>query len=824
MDFAAIVQPGPLLRGARPVAGLLLLLFTQASVRPAPVLQPAPDFRSGTYFERIREVQDRRIAPVRQGKANISIPYTRIDVAVENGIAFYRLLQVYHNHGSTNQGFAFRLNIPPEMAIREFAIWDRGKRYAGVIEDRRKAEAVYKKVTGDEAPRMNKDPGLVRRTAGTFEMRVFPIFPGENKQIELRMTERVSPGVGSFLLAPAIKELINPNDARHGSLMSHRTDVSVYVRDELPVQLIRAGTGLRLKHQSPNVLLLGGRFADAVPPLEVEYRLKMEQPAHALTQTYRGPKTNSFSMRILFRVPPAVTSSPDSQTDPPSGSTAAGKPTVPKASGKTNKSVPGMTPADTEHIYVGVWRHPQAKVTTEALLVGIARELRGYRTLFYLDRKQYFMGAWRPPQFGEEVRKDLLVPSRLYPIAEAGRALNEVMTELKRTDAGQKNDGSTKGEPINEAKAGQPTFRSPLEHLSHVLGSGKVRGVLLFIETLPPTEVAQLRRIIADHPQQPFILYLDGADDSAVFGNAANLSMYSDGKSWQRIGTGLETTTVLPLTGEGDRMQNLFNTLSGTNGLELRRFWSRLPFRDPGFPALEIKPGGAVKLQDASRLSSQGNRGWFRMKGSAGNPPADLAVEWIAGTFTGSGSLNFSLNTRFPAKSRSRVRLPFEGQNNGPVVRAQARADFGTSSVGAEFAGMFNARIEAEALDFRRSYLDALILQLRERKVQHDRQAELETERDQLRARLVTLATRHQFITSETAFIALPERMRIKYKIGAQNYHAGGTSQSPFNAGPGMSKGGGVPEPAEWLALLLIGCLGAAIIVVYRRRRFVAQD
>ncbi len=747
---------------------LCVPLFWPPPVGTAP---STPDLTVGTYHEAIRTLQSQRILPVREGAVAVSIPYTRLDVLVENGVAFQRIVQTYHNHGTENQGFAFQVNLPEDGLVTAFTIWDRGRPYEGVIEDRQKAEAVYKKVTGDEAPTMNKDPGLVRTAAGRFEVRVFPIFPGETKQIELLFMHRLRMVDGRLTVPLALDALTLPADTRHGKVQSRSTDVSVLWKDEVNLTACEAGR-LTSVHEVPKQKLFRLRAGGGMAALQVSCTLEAGDRPHVSHFTYNQGGRSYYLLRILGH--------------------------------RTTLAQPA---ADPQEFYMGVWRSTGEMVSEKAHgneLRHFTREVQAFRTLGFLNKKDTFIGGWQPVHTKAKGGPGFLHTSRAFSVQDAGPALQDA---LNRGRTAKKDE---KDQPQNTVMLA--------DHLAETLRAGRIRFVILFLGSLDEREWQRLLSLARAHPDRRFFLYSDPPPEGVKATALPNVSCYFPESGWQ----GSPAVSANPrgrLLEPNDGMIDFFRMLTGGRASDLVSFWSGLPNPDPGFPQL-LATSKRMELLTVQR-GLGGNLMMQRFGGaSAKEPkPESLAMEWLSGELRGSGQVKLRLTARAGAETSAFLRKP--GQALGPVQVLEAEASLGTGSAGARFAGAFAVQPRIAELELARAMAAQELQRLDRAKREHDRQAELASRIRALRDEQVDLSRRLHFITSETAFIALPEDMRKQYGIGADRYSPAGGS-SPFQAN---GQAGGVPEPEEWLllgvALAVLAGLGLAF--AYRRLRVLYQ-
>jgi hypothetical protein len=674
---------------------------------------PAAVPRAGTFYEEIFTVQTSRGRPAAAGRGQVSIPYTRIDVALENGVALSRVLQIYHNHGGTNQGFAFTLPLLPDTTITHFHLWDEGKRYRAAIEERTRAEQAYKETTGEEAPTMNRDPGLVRRTQNRYEMRVFPILPGEDKQIELFSHRRLGMKDGEFVLSVPVRDIARPFDARHGQLTSGVVEVSVFIQDELPIRSVTV-TGGELKEtvvDAHSRLLAGKLSPEGLANLEVRLALNVPSAPVVTPQVFTQDGQQYFLMRVVGRPPPAQK----------------------------------LTTASPRHFYVGVWK---PGVLNEATIEtrpeeAMAMEMFAFLTLAMLQPDDQFHGAYWPPRLRGRVRREMpgfqaTATCRPYRVVELERALGETLGAIK--------EGT------------KPTTNAVdvVQDLRQTLQDKQYRLAYLFLGDLPADTASALAAIIHEHGDCSFILVTKDGQLPAGVADAPNVSQFSMRDGWLAVRHPDPSGTRQLLSIQEWSLAELQGAL-GTPARAVVDFWQRLPNFGGALPMLETS--GDVQLRDVQTFSG-------RAANDTDAPTNELTVIWLSGRYEGKGRANFTLS--MPGRSADWI---FAASNQtARIIRASTRLDEKCRQN--RLVAAFHARQLAEGLDAQIAALArsaggrrGLILS---KQSEADRAARLAA----LRKEVVRLSKSFSFISAETAFIALPPELQKKYGITAQELSA----------------------------------------------------
>lgn len=111
----------------------------------------------------------------------------RVDVNIVNLHATVKIMQIFHNKTNFRQEGEYIFTLPDDAMISNFAIWEDGKRIKGVIMEKRKARALYEKITARLV-----DPGLLEKkedSLNQFTVHIYPIPANGYKRIEIEYTE-----------------------------------------------------------------------------------------------------------------------------------------------------------------------------------------------------------------------------------------------------------------------------------------------------------------------------------------------------------------------------------------------------------------------------------------------------------------------------------------------------------------------------------------------------------------------------------------------------------------------------------------------------------
>jgi hypothetical protein len=244
------------------IACLGALLF--ACQKPAP-LPPLPQFeanleqavfRGGTNPEALR-------------MASLRVEATTHGVAVTTQLSLRMT-----NTGDATEEAILRVPIPPGAAVTRAILYMGDRPMDGVFVDRRKADAIYRTITG-----LRKDPALVAWDGDAWlAVNVYPLAPGETRRLDLDWVEPIAEhrGRGVYrvpVVADGAGRVFRPDAV----VVDGRT-VALQGRAFVPLRpgpkvAVATGAGGKLvfsfadEAAVPKVVLLVGTTGDAAPEL-----------------------------------------------------------------------------------------------------------------------------------------------------------------------------------------------------------------------------------------------------------------------------------------------------------------------------------------------------------------------------------------------------------------------------------------------------------------------------------------------------------------------------------------------------------------------------
>jgi len=118
-------------------------------------------------------------------RPDLAIVYHRVTVTIQDQVAVTRVDQAFRNDsGATVEGM-YVFPLPPDSSVTRFSLWVGGEKVEGKVLTAEEARAIYEDIV-----RRQRDPALLEYIdRGAVQARIFPIAPGETRQIQLEYTQ-----------------------------------------------------------------------------------------------------------------------------------------------------------------------------------------------------------------------------------------------------------------------------------------------------------------------------------------------------------------------------------------------------------------------------------------------------------------------------------------------------------------------------------------------------------------------------------------------------------------------------------------------------------
>jgi Ca-activated chloride channel family protein len=133
-------------------------------------------------------------SPVMVGD-QLVVKYHRVDVTIKDQVATTKIDQVFHNPNDWVAEGTYLFPVPADASVGEFIMYVDGQPVEATIRDAAEARAIY-----DDIVRRMRDPALLEYVGrGLIQASVFPIQPGEDRQIQIEY-QQVLTAEGGLLL------------------------------------------------------------------------------------------------------------------------------------------------------------------------------------------------------------------------------------------------------------------------------------------------------------------------------------------------------------------------------------------------------------------------------------------------------------------------------------------------------------------------------------------------------------------------------------------------------------------------------------------------
>jgi len=159
---------------------------------------------------------------------NLVVEYHRVSVDITDQVATTEVDQVFLNDTGYDLEGIYVFPLPEEAAISEFAMYVDGERWEGEILPRDEARAIYEDIV-----RQRLDPALLEYIGrDTFKASIFPIDPGDEREVELAYTQVLKNDGG------LVKYVYPLDTERFSAQPLEEVVISVQVKSAQPIKAI----------------------------------------------------------------------------------------------------------------------------------------------------------------------------------------------------------------------------------------------------------------------------------------------------------------------------------------------------------------------------------------------------------------------------------------------------------------------------------------------------------------------------------------------------------------------------------------------------------
>lgn len=222
------------------------------------------------------------LKPVGGTVAPLRLKAIDADVSIDGQFALTVLHLTFYNETGDRQEAEFIYTLPEGATATYFAYWAGEEKVVARVVEKEKAAAIYSYITSRQ-----RDPALIEMIdKRTFRARVFPIFPGDDLRIEVRMAHAL-PSDGGDVVYTLPLEM--PKEEKLESV-----DVSVTVKQAPDITQVMNNYGLQAEQTTNtyNLILKGTNFN---PPKDLVIRQKRNpKPLQVSSYTARAGGPDGF--------------------------------------------------------------------------------------------------------------------------------------------------------------------------------------------------------------------------------------------------------------------------------------------------------------------------------------------------------------------------------------------------------------------------------------------------------------------------------------------------------------------------------------------------
>jgi Ca-activated chloride channel homolog len=232
----------------------------------------------------------------------LSLQRMDVDILIDNNHANVKIVQIFDNKTEQTLEGKYLFALPQTSSIFDFATWENDLRLAGVMMEKRRANAIYAALT---APK-NIDPAILQQDedSGAFSAKVFPINPYGTKRLELEYTEDLP-------IENLISRFTFPLKASFGE-MQKAGELNIHLRvvSDFPIAPIETNSyDLQIVRSEPNEYEAVFKAVNVELKEDLSFSYKINSNENSLSfVAYRSPEIISA---YDLRDPKLAKSNPD---------------------------------------------------------------------------------------------------------------------------------------------------------------------------------------------------------------------------------------------------------------------------------------------------------------------------------------------------------------------------------------------------------------------------------------------------------------------------------------------------------------------------------
>ncbi|HUT79015.1 MAG TPA: VIT domain-containing protein, partial [Polyangia bacterium] len=215
-----------------------------------------------------------------------------VDVTIRDGVAITRVNEAFRNASNRTVEGTYRFALPSRASITRLALEVDGRVEEGEVLEKKRAARIFKRIVEDSV--RPRDPALLEWERGsTFTMKIFPIKPGETRQVFISYMESLTAQDGRTRY---VYPLGGPSGAARAGRFSFAADLS----SSLGLRDVRAPLYPARIEAAADTARIGFEAVDFTPitDLVIEFATR-EEPGELRVATQTGKNGEGYAMMML---------------------------------------------------------------------------------------------------------------------------------------------------------------------------------------------------------------------------------------------------------------------------------------------------------------------------------------------------------------------------------------------------------------------------------------------------------------------------------------------------------------------------------------------
>ena len=245
--------------------------------------------------------------PIPIPMSQLAIEYHRVEVRIEDQVAVTHVDQAFRNDNDWTVEGTYIFPLPEGAAVTSFALWIDGEPVQGELLSREQARQIYEDIV-----RKLNDPALLEYVdRGAVQASLFPIEPGQTRQIELEYSQVLEADHG------LIRYRYPLNTEKFSAQPLEQVSIAVEALSDDPVRAVYSPSHqIAIDRIGDFRFRVGYEDAGVTPDRDFELYYSIADGEIGLNLiSFRDPESDDPDGSFLLLVAPSVEADPDQRID-----------------------------------------------------------------------------------------------------------------------------------------------------------------------------------------------------------------------------------------------------------------------------------------------------------------------------------------------------------------------------------------------------------------------------------------------------------------------------------------------------------------------------